>query len=175
MRSVLTLAILAGAVMATGWPSASVAEPDVGGAQTLRLRGTPSCYLALSGLAEAYMEEHPGIEIDFGGAVSSMGVIALKEGRADAAYVEWPLRKILAKMWPSEFPDIAQPGPEWTFAQTALGFVVNKGNRAGDARGYTGGGSVKTSGWAWVTARRISAAILTAFSASSEVTRTKAL
>jgi len=130
MRRVLMLVILGAAMITAGWLSASVAKTDAGGAQTLRLRGTPSCYLALSGLAEAYMEEHPDLEIDFGGAVASMGVMALKEGRADAAYVEWPLREILGKMWPSDFPDIAQPGPEWTFAQTALGFVVNKGNRA---------------------------------------------
>jgi len=129
MRSVLALAIFAGAVIVAGWVSA--AEKDAGGVQTLRLQGTPSCYLALSGLAEAYREEHPGLEIKFGGGAASMGVTALKEGRADAAYVEWPLREILGKMWPSYFPDIEQPGPEWTFAQTALGFVVNKGNRAG--------------------------------------------
>jgi phosphate transport system substrate-binding protein len=130
MRRLLTLAILSGAVIAAGWVAAAAAEINPGGVQTLRLQGTPSCYLALSGLAEAYTEEHPGLKIDFGGAVASMGVTALKEGRADAAYVEWPLREILGKMWPSYFPDIAQPGPEWTFAQTALGFVVNKGNRA---------------------------------------------
>jgi len=129
MRSILALAILAGAVVAAGWVAA--AEINPGGVQTLRLQGTPSCYLALSGLAEAYTKEHPDLRIEFGGGAASMGVTALKEGRADAAYVEWPLREILGKMWPSHFPDIEQPGPEWTFAQTALGFVVNKGNRLG--------------------------------------------
>jgi len=131
MRSVLMLAILGVAVIAIGWLAVSAAEIAPGGVQTLRLQGTPSCYLALSGLAKAYMEEHPDLEIKFGGGAASMGVTALKERRADAAYVEWPLREILGKMWPSYFPDIEQPGPEWTFAQTALGFVVNKGNRAG--------------------------------------------
>jgi hypothetical protein len=88
MRSVLMLAILGGAVIAVGWPSVSVAEADVGGAQTLRLRVTPSCYLALSGLAKAYMEEHPDLRIEFGGGAALIGV-ADKALYFEATMYEW--------------------------------------------------------------------------------------
>ena len=46
-------AILTGAAVAAGWVAASAAEIDTGGVQTLRLQGTPSCYLALIDLCIA--------------------------------------------------------------------------------------------------------------------------
>jgi len=51
MRSVLMLAIFTGAAVALGWLAASAAETDPGGAQPLRLRGTP-----LENI-EAYLDE----------------------------------------------------------------------------------------------------------------------
>lgn len=72
MRSVLTLAILIGVVAAAGWVAASTAGTNAGAAQSLRLRGTPTCYLPLRGLAEAYTKDHPDLQIAVGGAVDSL-------------------------------------------------------------------------------------------------------
>jgi phosphate transport system substrate-binding protein len=129
MRRVLTLVVLAGAVVAAGWLAAAAAETDVGGAQTLCLRGTPTCRNALQDAAEEYLKRQPKVQITVDGTCGVAGLEGLIKGTADVAFIEWPLRQSERLFWPKRYGSLKGPGPEWTFAQTTLGFIVNERNR----------------------------------------------
>lgn len=111
------------------WASLVILTCPVGAqAQALKLDGTPTCFRALLQISEEYAKKQQGIDfnIRFGG--SFFAVEQLGNGKIDMAFIEYPLRKYVDNAWAKAFPEGKKPAAEHTFAQTALGVVVNKRN-----------------------------------------------
>ena len=97
-------------------------------AQTIKLYGTPTCFRALREISEEYRKAHVDASFDlrFGGSFGA--VERLGKGEIDIACIEFPLRKYVDVAWGKAMKAAAPPTAEHTFAQTALGIVVNNKN-----------------------------------------------
>ncbi len=96
--------------------------------QAIRLDGTATCFRALVEISEQYarLDEETEFEIRYGGAFGAVEKLGKRE--IDIGVVEFPLVRHVDKAWAKTFPDGTGPAAEYTFAQTALGVVVNKRN-----------------------------------------------
>jgi phosphate transport system substrate-binding protein len=97
-------------------------------ADAVEVDGTPTCFRALEELSKQYpggMVKAP-VNLRYGG--SYIAVEKLGNGAIDIAVIEYPLRKYVDNAWAKAFPNGKAPAAQYTFAQTALGVVVNKKN-----------------------------------------------
>ncbi|MCD4825515.1 MAG: substrate-binding domain-containing protein [Phycisphaerae bacterium] len=78
--------------------------------------------------SEEYMQKHPGRRIKVHRRISYGALENLTQGKTDVAFIEYPLRKYVDKLWEKTYPDGKKPAAEYVFAQTALGIVVHKRN-----------------------------------------------
>ncbi|MDY0170127.1 MAG: substrate-binding domain-containing protein [Thermoguttaceae bacterium] len=105
-----------------------LAWPVMAEAQALKLDGTATCFRALREISEQYRNEHggPEFEIRYGGPFAAVERLGNRE--IDIGMVEFPLVRHVDRAWAKAFPQGKGPAAEYTFAQTALGVVVNKRN-----------------------------------------------
>jgi len=98
--------------------------------QTIKMDGTPTCFRALLEISEKYAKVETGVtfHIRYHGAFAAVEQVG--KGDIDIGFIEYPLRKYVDKAWAKAFPGDKKPAAEYTFAQTALGVVVNLGNTA---------------------------------------------
>jgi len=128
MRLILRL-LIGGMVMASVCQTAGAARADDDVEGALRFVGTPTCRNAIRRAAEAYGKQRPEVRITVGGNCGVAGLEGLVKGTADVAFIGWPLSRLEKLFWPKRYQSLEPPGPEWTFAQTTLGFIVNERNR----------------------------------------------
>lgn len=111
------------------WASLVILTCSVGAqAQALKLNGTPTCFRAMLQISEEYTKRNQGTEFNVRYSGSFAAVEQLGSGKIDIAFIEHPLRKYVDDAWAKAFPEGRGPAAEHTFAQTALGVVVNKRN-----------------------------------------------
>ena len=96
--------------------------------QTLRLDGTPTCFRALQEISEEYSKERRKVSFQTGFGGSFWALERLGKREIDVAFIEYPLRRFVDRAWNRAFPVGKEPARQFTFAQTALGVLVNEKN-----------------------------------------------
>ena len=108
--------------------SLALGQAESQSTKAIRLEGSSSCFRAVRESSEEYIKEHPDVLMNLRSGGSYGALENLLKGKTDVAFIEYPLRKYVDKLWEKSFPNGKKPAAEYVFAQTALGIVVHKQN-----------------------------------------------